>query len=260
MFCKISKKSTNVCISHSDPNKKENDSKPDNKSFPYTLPSFGPPLMSGIWSAKDWVIHCPSGSWPSASCDVAASCVSSGDRQNTGWSSLLRIIWHSWWEDKSLPTWNMSMLLTHFTFQLCVRWNVIYIHTRQPVTQINQVTQDIGHWVTPMCRIWHYFVGKKINQQYNSIISTTGIHFNNLQGFNKMSRVEFRLQEQTVSTLCVCVTSVFYRWECTVTVGLARGRLSFRSFLCICSTVGIFITRIVLLLLNCHPLGILCWC
>lgn len=98
MFCKISKKSTNVCISHSDPNKKENDSKPDNNSFPYTLPSFGPPLMSGIWSAKDWVIHCPSGSWPSATCDVAASCVSSGDRQNTDWSSLLRIIWHSWWD------------------------------------------------------------------------------------------------------------------------------------------------------------------
>lgn len=48
MFCKISKKSNNVCISHADPNKKENDSKPDNKSFPYTLPSFGPPLMSGI--------------------------------------------------------------------------------------------------------------------------------------------------------------------------------------------------------------------
>lgn len=56
------------------------------------------------------------------------------------------------------------------------------------------------------------------------------------------------------------VTSVFSRWECTVSVGLALGRSPFSSFLCIRSTVRVFITRIVLLLLYGRPLGILCWC
>lgn len=50
---------------------------------------FGPPVMSGIWSAKDWVIHCPSGSWPSAVWDVVASCAPSEDRREVFvWNEL----------------------------------------------------------------------------------------------------------------------------------------------------------------------------
>lgn len=59
--------------------------------------------MSGIWSANDWVIHCPSGSWPSAVWDVAASWAPSEDR-NTQTEALC-------WGWRGTPT---SMTLDHF--------------------------------------------------------------------------------------------------------------------------------------------------